>query len=79
MTVLTGPEERFQEFLRTFQPEKGEYKYRKRLGQLRSLGQHYVVVDFEDLVAYDSELARLIVDKPDEYLPYIERSGWAQL
>jgi replicative DNA helicase Mcm len=79
VTVLTGPEERFQEFLRTFQPEKGEYKYRKRLGQLRSLGQHYVVVDFEDLVAYDSELARLIVDKPDEYLPYIERSGWAQL
>ena len=79
MTVLTGPEERFQEFLRTFQPEKGEYKYRKRLGQLRSLGQHYVVVDFEDLVAYDSELARLLVDKPDEYLPYIERSGWAQL
>ncbi len=79
MTVLTGPEERFQEFLRTFQPEKGEYKYRKRLGQLRSLGQYYVVVDFEDLVAYDSELARLIVDKPDEYLPYIERSGWAQL
>ncbi len=79
MTVLTGPEERFQEFLRTFQPEKGEYKYRKKLGQLRSLGQNYVVVDFEDLVAYDLELARLIVDKPDEYLPYIERSGWAQL
>jgi replicative DNA helicase Mcm len=79
VTVLTGPEERFQEFLRTFQPEKGEYKYRKRLGQLRSLGQHFVVVDFEDLVAYDSELARLLVDKPDEYLPYIERSGWAQL
>jgi replicative DNA helicase Mcm len=79
VTVLTGPEERFQEFLRTFQPEKGEYKYRKRLGQLRSLSQHYVVVDFEDLVAYDSELARLLVDKPDEYLPYIERSSWAQL
>jgi replicative DNA helicase Mcm len=79
VTVLTGPEERFQEFLRTFQPEKGEYKYRKRLGQLRSLGQNYVVVDFEDLMAYDSELARLLVDKPDEHLPYIERSSWAQL
>jgi replicative DNA helicase Mcm len=79
MTVLTGPEERFQEFLRTFQLEKGEYKYRKRLGQLRSLGQQYVVVDFEDLMAYDSELAKLLVDKPDEYLPYIERSSWGQL
>jgi len=79
VTVLTGPEERFQEFLRTFQPEKGEYKYRKRLGQLRNLSQHYIVVDFEDLLAYDQELAKLLVDKPDEYFPYIERSGWAQL
>ena len=79
MTVLTGPEERFQEFLSTFQKEKGEYKYRKRLGQLSGSGQRYVAVDFEDLMAYDSDLAKLLVDKPDEYLPYIERSAWAQL
>jgi replicative DNA helicase Mcm len=79
VTVLTGPEERFQEFLSTFQKEKGEYKYRKRLGQLSGSGQRYVAVDFEDLMAYDSDLAKLLVDKPDEYLPYIERSAWAQL
>jgi len=79
MTVLTGPEERFQEFLGTFQVEKGEYKYRRRLGQLSGLGQRSIVVDFEDLIAYDSELAKLLVEKPDEYLPYIERSAWAQL
>jgi replicative DNA helicase Mcm len=79
MTVLTGPEERFQEFLRTFQTEKGEYKYRRRLGQLSGLGERHVVVDFDELMAYDSELAKLLVDKPDEYLPYIERSAWAQL
>jgi len=79
VTVLTGPEERFQEFLGTFQVEKGEYKYRRRLGQLSGLGQRSIVVDFEDLIAYDSELAKLLVEKPDEYLPYIERSAWAQL
>ena len=79
MTVLTEPEERFQEFLRTFQLEKDEEKYRKRLGQLSGSGQRYVVVDFEDLMSYDSELAKLLVDKPDEYLPHIERSAWAQL
>jgi DNA replicative helicase MCM subunit Mcm2 (Cdc46/Mcm family) len=79
VTVLTGPEERFQEFLSTFQKEKGEYKYRRRLGQLSGSGQRYVAVDFEDLMAYDSDLAKLLVDKPDEYLPYIERSAWAQL
>jgi replicative DNA helicase Mcm len=78
-TILTGPEERFQEFLRTFQPEKGEYKYRKRLGQLRNIGLHYIMVDFEDLMAYDLELARLLLGKPDEFLPYLDRSSWAQL
>jgi len=79
VTVLTGPEERFQEFLRTFQKEKGEYKYRKRLGQLSGSGQCYIAVDFEDLMAYDSDLAKLLVGKPEEYLPYVERSAWAQL
>jgi len=79
VTVLTGPEERFQEFLSTFQKEKGEYKYRRRLGQLSGSNQRYIAVDFEDLMAYDSDLAKLLVDKPDEYLPYIERSAWAQL
>lgn len=79
MTVLTGPEERFQEFLSTFQTEKEEHKYRKRLGQLSGSGQRHIVVDFEDLISFDSELAKLLIDKPDEYLPYIERSAWAQL
>ena len=79
MTVLTGPEERFQEFLSTFQTEKEEHKYRKRLGQLSGSGQRHIVVDFEDLISFDSELAKLLIDRPDEYLPYIERSAWAQL
>jgi len=79
LTVLTGPEERFQEFLSTFQTEKEEHKYRKRLGQLSGSGQRHIVVDFEDLISFDSELAKLLIDKPDEYLPYIERSAWAQL
>jgi replicative DNA helicase Mcm len=79
LTVLTGPEERFQEFLSTFQTEKEEHKYRKRLGQLSGSGQRHIVVDFEDLISFDSELAKLLIDRPEEYLPYIERSAWAQL
>jgi len=79
LTVLTGPEERFQEFLSTLQTEKEEHKYRKRLGQLSGSGQRHIVVDFEDLISFDSELAKLLIDRPDEYLPYIERSAWAQL
>lgn len=78
MTTSQNPEERFQDFLRSFIVED-EYKYRKRLGHVALSGSRSLVVDFEDLIAYDPELARSILDKPDEYMEYLDRSGWAQL
>ena len=78
MTTLENPEERFQDFLRSFTAE-GEYKYRERLGHVALSGSRSLVVDFEDLIAHDADLARSILDKPDEYLEYIDRSSWAQL
>ncbi|MGA8905719.1 MAG: minichromosome maintenance protein MCM [Candidatus Bathyarchaeia archaeon] len=78
MTTLQNPEERFQDFLRSFLVED-EYKYRKRLGHVALTGSRSIVVDFEDLIAHDADLARSILDKPDEYLEYMDRSAWAQL
>ena len=78
MTASQNPEERFQDFLRSFSID-GEYKYRKRLGHVALAGSRSIVVDFEDLIAFDPELARYILDKPDEYMEYLDRSAWAQL
>ena len=78
MTTLQNPEERFQDFLRTFMADE-EYKYRKRLGHVALSGSKSILVDFEDLIAHDADLARSILDKPDEYLAYLDRSAWAQL
>ncbi|MGA2790913.1 MAG: minichromosome maintenance protein MCM [Candidatus Bathyarchaeia archaeon] len=78
MTTLQNPEERFQDFLRTFRADE-EYKYRKRLGHVALSGFRSIIVDFEDLIAHDADLARSILDKPDEYLEYLDRSAWAQL
>jgi len=78
MTASQSPEERFQDFLRSYSID-GEYKYRKRLGHAALAGSRSLVVDFEDLIAFDAELARYILDKPDEYLEYLDRSAWAQL
>ena len=78
MTELQNPEELFQDFLRSFRVED-EYKYRKRLGHVALSATTAIVVDFEDLIAYDADLARSILDKPDEYLEYLNRSAWAQL
>ncbi len=78
MTTLQNPEERFQDFLRAFRVED-EHKYRKRLGHVALSGSRSLIVDFEDLIAHDADLARSILDKPDEYLEYLDRSAWAQL
>lgn len=78
MTTLQNPEERFQDFLRSFRVED-EHKYRKRLGHVALSGSRSLVVDFEDLIAHDADLARSILDKPDEYFEYLDRSAWAQL
>ena len=78
MTVSQNPEERFQDLLRSFAID-GDYKYRKRLGHVALSGSRSLVVDFDDLIAFDPELARFILDKPDEYMEYLDRSAWAQL
>jgi len=78
LTVSQNPEERFQDFLRSYIVED-EYKYRKRLGHVALSAARSIVIDFEDLIAYDPELARFILDKPDEYMEYLDRSAWAQL
>ena len=78
MTTLQKPEERFQEFLRSYKVD-GEHKYRKRLGHAALAGSKSIVVDFDDLIAFDPDLARSILDKPDEYFEYLDRSAWAQL
>ena len=78
MTTLQNPEENFQDFLRSFILDD-EYKYRKRLGNVAIAGSKSLLVDFEDLIAFDPGLARSILDKPDEYLEYLNRSAWAQL
>jgi replicative DNA helicase Mcm len=76
---LPGPEERFQDFLRSFQSETGEYKYRRKLAQMAITGSKSLIVDFDDLIAFDSSLAREIMEKPDEYIEYASKAVWAQM
>jgi len=78
MTTLQNPEELFQDFLRSYLADD-ELKYRKKLGHVALSGSRSLVIDFEDLIAHDAELARSILDKPDEYFEYLDRSAWAQL
>ncbi len=79
MTTETGPDERFQDFLRSFQTSTGENKYRGKLAQMAVSGSKSLIVDFEDLLTFDSPLAKELVEKPDEYVPYANKAVWAQM
>jgi len=69
---MADPQERFRDFLRS-------EKYRHRISQIAVVGSTSLIVDFEDLLATDSEFAENVVKKPDEYLAYSNRAAIAQL
>jgi len=79
LTTETGPDERFQDFLRSFQTSTGENKYRVRLAQMAVSGSKSLIIDFEDLLTFDSPLAKELVEKPDEYVAYANKAVWAQM
>jgi len=79
LTAEAGPDERFQDFLRSFQTSTGEYKYRKKLAQMAVTGSKSILIDFEDLLTFDSPLAKDLVEKPDEYTVYANKAVWAQM
>ncbi len=60
--------ERFYEFIRSFRDRNGSYKYRDRLRQMITMGQRSLLVDYNDLYLYDTRLARLLIERPDEVL-----------
>jgi len=72
--TITGidPQTRFQDFLKSD-------KYRKRLSQMAVDGSTSLTVDFDDLLAADTDFAETLVDKPDEYSQHANRAAYAQL
>jgi replicative DNA helicase Mcm len=79
LTTLITVEEKIQDFLRTAKTETGEYKYRKKLAKIALKSEKSLIVDFDDILAIDSELAKQLIENPDEVLDYASRATWAQM
>ncbi len=74
---VTDIAERFRAFLGSFEAD-GEFKYRARLAQIPTLGGNSMVVEFDDLMRADRDLAIDLLDRPDEILPFIEEASLSQ-
>ncbi len=66
------PQEQFQEFLKS-------EKYRQRIAQLSVIGKNSLTVDFDDLFAFDQQLAEKLLEKPDEYTRHADNAAYSQL
>lgn len=66
------PQSKFEFFLK-------DEKYRRALAQLSVTGSKSLYVDFQDLYAYDAQLASDLLEKPAEYLKYFNNAARNQL
>lgn len=69
---VIDPQERFQEFFKL-------EKYRQGISQMAVAGQTSLIVDFEDLLAFDRGLTEELLQNPDEYLKHANNAAYAQL
>lgn len=69
---VVDPQEHFQDFLKT-------EEYRQRIVQMALAGEKSITVDFEDLVAFDPELAEKLTENPEEYLIPANNAAYDQL
>jgi replicative DNA helicase Mcm len=69
---VIDPQERFQEFLKT-------ERYRQRISQMSVGGKTSLIIDFEDLLSFDQNLAEELLTRPEEYLKHASNAAYAQL
>lgn len=65
-TIIEGINlsERFAEFFRSFKDEKGDYKYRARIARMALEGSVSLIVDFDDILSFDSLLVERLLENP---------------
>ena len=69
MAVITRKlSELFEEFLRTYQTKGAEDKYRNRLAQMAVSGEKSVVIDYEDIIQFNTDLGHNLLSRPDDSL-----------
>ncbi|MCW3981280.1 MAG: minichromosome maintenance protein MCM [Candidatus Bathyarchaeota archaeon] len=70
--IELDPQQRFEDFFK-------QQKYRERISQLSVSNSTALTVDFDDLMVFDMDLARNIVERPDDYFEHVNAAAYAQL
>jgi replicative DNA helicase Mcm len=68
--------EQLEFFLKSFQAPDGTPKYRTRISQMIAEGKASVLVDYEDLLAFDTDLAITFIQRPDSIFPAFREAAY---
>ncbi|MHA1578750.1 MAG: minichromosome maintenance protein MCM [Candidatus Freyarchaeota archaeon] len=68
------PTERFENFVKNYRSESGVMEYRGKIQKMTVTGERSLVVDFNDLIRFDPELARTILEKPEKTLKELDQA-----
>ena len=66
------PQQMFQDLFKT-------EKYREKISQFSVFGKKTLTVDFQDIYAFNQDLARMLLEKPEEYLRHAAKGAYEQL
>lgn len=67
--------ELLQNFFKTFEQPKGEYKYRRQISLMALERSQSLVLSFEDLLLYDEDLASRLLEDPQRFLEYASEAA----
>jgi len=67
--------EQFDLFLRSWKSADGSNKYISRIDRMIADGQASVVIDYEDLLSFDTELATALIENPDRMLSFFKEAA----
>ncbi|MEM0438649.1 MAG: hypothetical protein QXP18_01340, partial [Sulfolobales archaeon] len=59
---------RVLEFIESVRDKDGSIKYRARVREAIASGSRSVVIDYIDIINFDDELARNVIEKPEELI-----------
>ena len=57
--------QRFEDFLRLFEDKPGVYKYQDQINDIISKGGNALIILYEDLLAFDSQIAEMLKKDPE--------------
>ncbi|MGC8599478.1 MAG: minichromosome maintenance protein MCM [Nitrososphaeria archaeon] len=71
--------DQFELFLKSITTPDGKYKYREQIAKLASIGKKSIVIDYQDLLKFDPDLAILLVDTPDAAIQELNKAAFDTL